>query len=174
MNMKKLFLAVCTACIASLSQAGVEAKDPNGDGNLSVFLDAAHGLYWTTGIGLFNAQTQSDARTTVSSASFEGLTTWRLPTVEEFQNLYATQGTVNNEPNGRMIYGLGTINFDHYGYWTSENLTGFAVNSGTTVPYSLATLGSVIAVSPVPEPETYAMLLAGLGLIGLTKRRKKV
>ncbi len=27
--------------------------------------------------------------------------------------------------------------------------------------------------APVPEPETYAMLLAGLGLIGLTARRRK-
>ena len=27
--------------------------------------------------------------------------------------------------------------------------------------------------SPVPEPETYAMLLAGLGLIGFTARRRK-
>lgn len=27
--------------------------------------------------------------------------------------------------------------------------------------------------SPVPEPETYAMILAGLGLIGLTIRRRK-
>jgi len=28
-------------------------------------------------------------------------------------------------------------------------------------------------VAPVPEPQTYAMLLAGLGLIGFTTRRKK-
>ena len=37
--------------------------------------------------------------------------------------------------------------------------------------------GSVItpvsAVSPVPEPETYGMLLAGLGLLGFTARRRK-
>lgn len=29
-------------------------------------------------------------------------------------------------------------------------------------------------VSPVPEPETYAMLLAGLGLIGFSARRRKL
>ncbi|MDP1934865.1 MAG: FxDxF family PEP-CTERM protein, partial [Nitrosomonas sp.] len=28
-------------------------------------------------------------------------------------------------------------------------------------------------ISAVPEPETYAMLLAGLGLVGFTVRRKK-
>ena len=32
---------------------------------------------------------------------------------------------------------------------------------------------TAVSVSPVPEPETYAMLLAGLGLLGLVARRKK-
>jgi hypothetical protein len=31
----------------------------------------------------------------------------------------------------------------------------------------------VIGVTSIPEPETYAMLLAGLGLLGFMKRRKK-
>lgn len=31
-----------------------------------------------------------------------------------------------------------------------------------------------ISVSPIPEPETYAMLLAGLGLIGFSARRRRV
>ena len=34
--------------------------------------------------------------------------------------------------------------------------------------------GSTVAVTSVPEPETYAMLLAGLGVIGAIARRRKV
>jgi hypothetical protein len=30
-----------------------------------------------------------------------------------------------------------------------------------------------LTISPVPEPETYAMMLAGLGLLGLAARRRK-
>ena len=37
--------------------------------------------------------------------------------------------------------------------------------------YLVASMGSV---TPVPEPETYAMLLAGLGLIGFTASRRRV
>jgi probable HAF family extracellular repeat protein len=31
----------------------------------------------------------------------------------------------------------------------------------------------LLSVATIPEPETYAMMLAGLGLLGLTARRRK-
>jgi hypothetical protein len=37
---------------------------------------------------------------------------------------------------------------------------------------SIGAYASVVTLTPVPEPETYAMLLAGLGLIGTVIRRK--
>jgi len=43
-------------------------------------------------------------------------------------------------------------------------------NKGTT---GLGTFDAHISVAAVPEPETYAMLLAGLGLIGFSARRRK-
>jgi hypothetical protein len=33
--------------------------------------------------------------------------------------------------------------------------------------------GNPLNLSPIPEPETYAMMLAGLGLLGFTARRRK-
>ena len=40
------------------------------------------------------------------------------------------------------------------------SLSAWAVRDGNSTP-------------PIPEPETYAMLLAGLGLIGFAARRRK-
>lgn len=45
---------------------------------------------------------------------------------------------------------------------------GLVVGNATT-----PTLPNVPDVAAVPEPETYAMMLAGLGLIGFTARRRK-
>ncbi len=53
----------------------------------------------------------------------------------------------------------------------SRNGSSFGDLSGSTATYShIAWINSVTAV---PEPETYAMLLAGLGLIGVARRRKQ-
>jgi len=48
------------------------------------------------------------------------------------------------------------------------NIAGFKLN-----PAAAASYAGNISISPVPEPETYAMMLAGLGLIGLSIRRRK-
>jgi hypothetical protein len=32
--------------------------------------------------------------------------------------------------------------------------------------------GGDLTISPVPEPQTWAMLLAGLGMVGMTARRR--
>ena len=48
---------------------------------------------------------------------------------------------------------------------------GIGVVSITTLDGTTATLDARIT-SPVPEPETYAMLLAGLGLMGAVARRR--
>lgn len=55
----------------------------------------------------------------------------------------------------------------------------FAARLEATLPPSILSgyyggqfLTPTLEISPVPEPETYAMLLAGLGLLGFTMRRK--
>ena len=75
-----------------------------------------------------------------------------------------------------MLAGCGSITF--IDYRTTGNIadasnfvsikTGF-VNLDDVAP--LSGLGSV--PNPVPEPETYALMLAGLGLVGAAARRAR-
>ncbi|MEO5933631.1 MAG: FxDxF family PEP-CTERM protein [Duganella sp.] len=97
-----------------------------------------------------------------------------------------TGGTTINF--SQMLYG-DTIVGIHFGNVTdafgtkSNNVTAFyrfdagaGLDSFTTKFASLsnATLYSTdAAVTPVPEAETYAMMLAGLGLMGVVARRRK-
>lgn len=45
--------------------------------------------------------------------------------------------------------------------------------TGTATGASGGTYGVALSAAPVPEPETYAMLLAGLGVMGAIARRRK-
>ncbi len=61
-----------------------------------------------------------------------------------------------------------TINYDNlaagsYYLRVEGNITGRAASD----------FGGNLALAPVPEPETYAMMLGGLGLLAFTARRRK-
>jgi hypothetical protein len=45
--------------------------------------------------------------------------------------------------------------------------------SGNLVGSTAASFGGAVMLAPVPEPETYGMLLGGLGLLGFLARRRK-
>jgi hypothetical protein len=65
--------------------------------------------------------------------------------------------------------------------WTlsSDNLTAgnyYVLVSGNLVSETSASFGGAVMLSPmapVPEPETYGMMLAGLGVLGFLARRRK-
>ena len=63
-----------------------------------------------------------------------------------------------------------------------DSISGKSLNLATNTAYTLVVGGTsigasqytnIIALAPVPEPETYAMLLAGLGLMGFVARRRQ-
>ena len=72
---------------------------------------------------------------------------------------------------GSQAFASGMIyNAQHANAGSSQYSFNLYTN-GNNQDYLVATMGSV---TPVPEPETYAMLLAGLGLIGFTASRRRV
>lgn len=104
-----------------------------------------------------------------SSAAFNGFV---ISDVSSTLDSFSSFSLVSNTG----VMGTPTLSFDSdhlYVNWeglsfTSGNLV-FSVNS-------IADKDNVVTdtISAVPEPETYAMLLAGLGLVGYTARRKRI
>jgi hypothetical protein len=77
---------------------------------------------------------------------------------------------------------LGTANEQEY-FWKFSTLPGayayivsIAQNSGAYTVLNLAEIAAVPVkyVTPVPESQTYAMMLMGLGLMGFIARRRKI
>jgi hypothetical protein len=102
------------------------------------------------------------------------------------------QGSVTNTPFGTFEYGLqcttcgpggsnpylGTLSFlvtSSAPLTTSSfvaNSSGY-VFSSDVVNTGTGMTGNVAGVAAIPEPETYALMLAGLGLMGYMGKRRK-
>ncbi len=83
------------------------------------------------------------------------------------------------DPPGTFSDGANTIAF-----WHSDNLpflnilpngnwTYTQTWTNTSIPADFVTFTRPFTVVPIPEPETYAMMLAGLGLMGFVARRRR-
>lgn len=86
-------------------------------------------------------------------------------------------GAVNQQFNvnlsfvyGQTFYLASVLDIGGYGDFYNSASFGIAAPVGATIN-SLS--GTIYPVAAVPEPETYAMLLAGLGLVGWAARRRK-
>lgn len=117
---------------------------------------ANNGLFWQVG----------SSATLGTSTTFAG-------------NILADQSiTMNTSAKilcGRAIALVGAVTMDTN--TISGDCSAYAGGTGST-DYGSGGYGgdqnfTIPVVSPVPEPETYAMLLVGLGLIGFMARRKR-
>lgn len=95
---------------------------------------------------------------------------------EKFNNLlnFSTAGTLDNMS---FASGLGFMRIDALASGTAPSVyNGYLDITGSTSTVNVyldANRTLHIQALPVPEPESYAMLLAGLGMIGFMARRNK-
>jgi len=80
--------------------------------------------------------------------------------------------TFNNGDQQQNPFGFAILNGQTNKYGNFDYLLGFNDSYIGDADYDDFVVG-IKFVSAVPEPETYAMLLAGLGLIGFSARRRR-
>ena len=82
-------------------------------------------------------------------------------------DLGGVHGTASQSVNLDTLFGPGKAAGNYaFDFFFAERHTS---GSNLTISTSLDRVAA-----PVPEPETYAMLLAGLGLLGMVARRRKL
>lgn len=127
------------------------------------YVDSVHGDLLPLGggvVGLFEPGT--------GQTVFRSWLWVRAQTYDGFHVQYVfTEYHSNNAPVAEILTGLqgGT-------YWGGLDADGSIQNLGR-VAFPNSTFDIYVQSLPVPEPETYAMLLAGLGLVGVLASRRR-
>lgn len=165
MNIKKSLLIAAIASVATTSAfASTTPANPTATGYS--FVD-------NTLSGLFN---ETYTFTALSSGTYSFLN-YGSDTIGNFTGNLFDVTAITSVGNFQTTF-TGNAFWDTYTVTGAFNLTqghqyAFSFSGDATGTHSPNYQGSVAA--PVPEPETFAMLLAGLGLIGaVTRRRNKL
>ncbi len=149
---------------------------------IGAFTGDTAGFSGTVMVGLYDITDLQEIHTVISPYSFSGAGgatpyTWQSATATLLAgHTYSVQASgYGADPNGNTNLG-GSISFDNFGGALTQ-LNGRYGNSATLGVAGDSTGAYTFGagnVQLVPEPETYAMLLAGLGLIGAIGRRRRL
>lgn len=126
---------------------------------------------FNTAINAFGLEVEGWASCCTPSSlyvSFDGGATLQVATASSANDnpSYAIDGTFLN-----FVAGFDTSSTFTSVTFYADGL-GDYVQAGGTVRYATLPLGSVVPTSSVPEPETYALMLAGLAAMTALRRRR--
>ena len=187
-------VALAVAALSGTAQAALQGRDLNGDGTVDAFYDTDLNITWRRNANLNGLMTWADAVTWADNMTFGGYSDWRLPasaaclgfncTASEMGHLwYVELGNLA----GDVTPNTGNFgNMQLYAYWSG---TTYATDPGQAYHLNIdggdqdvAGKGNALyamavrpgdVVAAVPEPETYAMMLAGLTALGVIGRRRR-
>lgn len=122
-------------------------------------------------IGVQSIQFNAGFGASISSLDFD-VASWVSGTINVYDMANTLIGSNSFVPNFGAYTNPGT--YDHFSYTSSNGVSRFDfVGSGIVGNTSIDNVTVNGAVTAVPEPETLAMLLAGLGLMGAVVRQRK-
>jgi hypothetical protein len=163
MNLKSLFITGALIAAASSVSAQSLILDLNASGK--DVLTGNHLMSWAFDAGTFNTALLDFSATLPGNVRSVYLDTSRtLLNFDAANNVWEYHGSITG--------GSHTVNV------VADNKLGMytfaaALSSGAVPTFTQTTPFNVSILSSVPEPETYAMMLAGLGALGFVGRRRK-
>ncbi|MBI5790619.1 MAG: PEP-CTERM sorting domain-containing protein [Rhodocyclales bacterium] len=147
---------------------GIGQGDP---GNWSLFGTNGTAFLGNNGVNNFNSyDTTIFFSSAVSNVSFD-VSRSNGSTAGQSMTAYAYQGAT--------LLGSQSVNLGAINSWSTFSFAMGGIDKlvldgsqGGFSPYGVDNL-QFNSAAPVPEPETYAMMLAGLGLLGVVARRRR-
>lgn len=175
-------VAVVLATLAAQPALAATQSLNTLSGGGASFSDLTSTASFSAGVRSFSDTLSFTLDADVSSLSFTVSTIERLGNGNNwgnvnFQSLSISGLSVTSNGTGSGLtwtstgpIAAGTYSLTFSGSGASPN-GGSSWASSNSLRYDLAY--TAVAVSPVPEPETYALMLAGLGLVAWVSRRRK-
>lgn len=181
---KRSFVSVAVVLATLAAQpalAATQALNTLSGGGAS-FSDLTSTASFSAGVRSFSDTLSFTLDADVSSLSFTVSTMERLGNGNNWGNVQfnslsisGLSVTSNGTGSGLTWTSTGPIAAGTYSLTFSGSGAkpddGRSWSSSNSLRYDLAY--TAVAVSPVPEPETYALMLAGLGLVAWVSRRRK-
>jgi len=125
--------------------------------------------YWSKGASPSLDLGGNGSQNMVAPAGYQAYTFWGQYTESVYQQGSTAHFSLTL---GNVSLGTNTVGISsYYGYATPPSGQEFANNQYGN--YTTFTTQALSAVAAVPEPETYAMMLAGLGIMGAVARRRR-